>query len=41
MRRDHETEFTLDLSYDLRGLELYASYDANDQGGSIGAKLAF
>lgn len=41
VRRDHETEFTLDLSYDLRGLELYASYDANDQGGSIGAKLAF
>lgn len=41
VRRNHDTEFMLDLSYDLGGLELYASYDANDQGGSIGAKLAF
>ena len=41
VRRDDEREITLDLSYDLRGLELYASYDANDQSGSIGAKLAF
>ena len=41
MRRDQETKFRLNLSYDLWGLELYSSYDLNEQGGSVGAKLAF
>ena len=38
---DEALEPTVGVTYDLGGLNLYAGYDADDEGGSIGAKLSF
>ena len=38
---DEDLEPTIGVDYDLGGLNLYAGYDADDQGGSIGATLSF
>ena len=32
---------SIGIDYDLGGLKLYAGYDADDEGGSIGATLSF
>jgi hypothetical protein len=38
---DEDLEPAIGLDYDLGGLTLYAGYDADDEGGSIGATLSF
>ena len=38
---DQDLEPAVGVTYDLGGLNLYAGYDADDEGGSIGAKLSF
>ncbi len=38
---DEALEPAIGLDYDLGGLNLYAGYDASDEGGSIGATLSF
>ena len=38
---DEDLEPAVGVTYDLGGLNLYAGYDADDEGGSIGAKLSF
>jgi len=38
---DQDLQPAIGLDYDLGGLTLYAGYDADDEGGSIGATLSF
>ena len=38
---DQDLQPTFGLGYDLGGLNFYASYDAGDEGGAVGAKIAF
>ena len=38
---DEDLEPSIGVDYDLGGLTLYAGYDADDEGGSIGATLSF
>ena len=38
---DEDLEPTIGVDYDLGGLNLYAGYDADEEGGSIGATLSF
>jgi hypothetical protein len=38
---DEDLEPAVGVSYDLGGLSLYAGYDADDEGGNIGATLSF
>ena len=38
---DEDLEPAVGVTYDLGGLNLYAGYDADDEGGSIGATLSF
>jgi len=38
---DEDLEPAIGVDYDLGGLTLYAGYDADDEGGSIGATLSF
>jgi len=38
---DEDLEPAIGVDYDLGGLVLYAGYDADDEGGSIGATLSF
>ena len=38
---DQDLEPTIGVDYDLGGLNLYAGYDADEEGGSIGATLSF
>ena len=38
---DEDLEPAIGLDYDLGGLTLYAGYDADDEGGEIGATLSF
>ena len=38
---DQELQPTVGVEYDLGGLNLYANYDATDEGGSVGATLSF
>ena len=38
---DQDLEPQIGVDYDLGGLSLYASYDADDEGGSVGATLSF
>ena len=38
---DEDLEPSIGVDYDLGGLSLYADYDADDEGGSIGATLSF
>jgi hypothetical protein len=38
---DQDLQPTVGVNYDLGGLNLYAGYDAGDQGGKVGATLSF
>ena len=38
---DQDLQPTVGVNYDLGGLNLYAGYDAADQGGKVGATLSF